>query len=58
MKIITYLILFSFTVSCFARSINAQEIKNDDAWKRIVSWRVPMPRVTVLSGNELMIDGI
>jgi hypothetical protein len=58
MKIITYLIVLSFTFSCFARSINAQEIKNDDAWKRIVSWRVPMPRVTVLSGNELMIDGI
>jgi hypothetical protein len=58
MKIIIYSILFSFTVFCSACSINAQEIKNDDAWKRIVSWRVPMPRVTVLSGNELMIDGI
>jgi hypothetical protein len=58
MKILTYSILFSFTAFCSACSINAEEIKNDDAWKRIVSWRVPMPRVTVLSGNELMIDGI
>jgi hypothetical protein len=58
MKILTYSILFSLTVFCFACSINAQEIKNDDAWRRIASWRVPMPRVTVLSGNELMIKGI
>ena len=58
MKILTYSILFSLTVFCSACRINAQEIKNDDAWKRIASWRVPMPTVTVLSGEELMISGI
>lgn len=58
MKALTSLLLFSLTVFCSASSINAQEIKNDDAWKRIASWRVPKPSVTVLSGNELMIDGI
>jgi len=58
MKILTYSILFSFAVFCSACSINAQEVKNSDAWERIASWRVPMPPVTVLSGNELMIGGI
>ena len=58
MRTITYSILFSFAVFCSACSINAQEIRNDDAWKRIDSWREPMPRVKVLSGNELMIAGI
>jgi hypothetical protein len=58
MKIITYSILFSLAVFCSACGINAQEIRNDDAWKKIDSWRMPMPSVKVLSGNELMIGGI
>lgn len=35
MKKFTYSILFSFTVFCSAYSLNAQEIKNNDAWRRI-----------------------
>jgi hypothetical protein len=58
MKRITYLVIVCLTAFCSTCGIKAQEIKKDDAWKRIVSWRVPMPNVTVLSGNELMIDGI
>jgi len=57
MRIRTYSILL-FAVFCSACSINAQEIRNSDAWKKIASWREPMPRVTVLSGNEMLIGGI
>lgn len=58
MKIITYSILSFVALFCSIGSIDAQETKKVDAWKKVDSWREPMPRVKVLSGNELMIAGI
>lgn len=38
--------------------LRAQNQTNNEAWKKIASWYEPMPKVTVLSGNELEIDGV
>jgi hypothetical protein len=41
-----------------ANQIQAQDQRTDNAWKEIASWLIPMPKVAVLSGCELKIDGI
>ena len=43
---------------CVVTQARADEPKKADAWKKIASWRVPMPKAKELSGNELMIDGV
>jgi hypothetical protein len=36
----------------------SQTQTNREAWKKIAGWREPMPKVNVLSGNELEIGGV
>jgi hypothetical protein len=43
---------------CLVCSSQAAEPKNKAAWEKISSWRVPMPKATVVNGCELMIDGV
>ncbi len=45
-------------VLCLIASSNAAEPKGDQAWKTIAGWFGPKPKVTVLSGCELLIGGV
>jgi hypothetical protein len=42
-------------IFCLPVIAQAQTPNKEDIWKTIASWHVPMPKVEVLSGNELMI---
>lgn len=54
------LCIFATLVSLLTMcGLRAEDQTNTEAWKKIVGWDGhPMPKVTVLSGNELEIDGI
>jgi len=41
-----------------ASKARENELTAQKAWKKIASWRIPMPKVKVLNGNELMIDDV
>src|SRR5450432_3443659 len=55
---ITILITIPLVFLCFVCSSQEAVATNTAAWKKISSWRVPMPKVTVVSGCELIIDGV
>jgi hypothetical protein len=58
MQNISSLVPLLLAAVCWASSLQAQDQKIEDAWKTIANWREPMPKVAVLSGCELKIDGI
>ena len=55
---ITISITTTLAFLCLVCSSQEVESTNRAAWKKISSWRVPMPKVRVVSGCELLIDGV
>ncbi len=39
-------------------STTAQNSNTNEAWKKIASWGTPMPKVEVVNGVELKMDGV
>jgi hypothetical protein len=50
--------IFLIVTVCLVSAGLADESKKSDAWQQIDAWRMPMPKVRVLSGTELEIGGV